>query len=114
MKKLLVTASLAALGVSFAQAQPVDVYLVGATAFRANTFRSLTNLYGANLSSMNPNPSTPSLNRYTLRGTIPSLFGTRTVTVFASFSGSVEGTRQSWSLPGVEVPLPLAWFRLSG
>lgn len=74
-----------------AQAQ-VDIYMTGATAFRANAFRSITNLYGANPFQQNPNTATASSsNRITWSGVMPGLFSGQTVTVRANYSGSIEG-----------------------
>jgi ABC-type phosphate transport system substrate-binding protein len=88
------TLKLLALGVTFAAASlqaQVDLYVTGSTAFRANAYRSIRALYGANLASQNPADPASSQNQVTWSGTIPSLFGGQTVTIHASYSGSVAG-----------------------
>jgi hypothetical protein len=74
------------------QAQ-VNIYLTGSTAFRANTYRAIRSIYGANLTSQNPADSsnTTGSNVVTWSGTIPALYGAQTVTVRASYSGSASG-----------------------
>ena len=73
-----------------AQAQVV-VYLTGSTAFRAQTYAGITNLYGANLTSVTPANATGGTGKLTFTGTMPTLYGAQTVTIKASYSGSVEG-----------------------
>ena len=92
MKK--VFAILAAGGIMTAatvQAQ-VDIYITGSTAFRANAYNSIIALYGANLTSQNPSPA-GSKNMVTFQGTIPGTFGSQTVTIRTSFSGSAAGVQ---------------------
>src|SRR5262245_34407587 len=74
------------------QAQ-VDIYITGATAFRANAYRSIRTMYGGNLTSQNPAHDASGQNRVTFQGTIPGLYGAQTVTIRTSYSGSVEGVQ---------------------
>ena len=74
------------------QAQ-VDIYITGATAFRANAYRSIRALYGANLSQQNPAHDASGKNQVTWVGTIPVQFGSQTVTIRASYSGSAAGVQ---------------------
>src|SRR5476649_1904149 len=99
MKKLL---TLALFGGLFAattlQAQQVNIYISGSTAFRANAWRAITNLYGGNLTGENPGGTGPLLlttnnsgaNLVTFTGTMPSLFGGQTVNIFTSWNGSAQ------------------------
>src|SRR5579859_7170722 len=92
MKK---TIAILILGGLFAASSNADVniHITGSTAFRANAYRAIRALYGANLVNQNPAdaPSTSGKNQVTWSGTIPGLFGAQTVNVFASYSGSVGG-----------------------
>jgi hypothetical protein len=92
MKKraLLLTLFVGLMAGTALQAQ-VNLYITGSTAFRANAYRSIRTLYGANLASQNPADPASSANRITWTGTIPALFGGQTVTIRANYSGSVEG-----------------------
>src|SRR5258706_7779799 len=92
-----------------AQAQ-VDFYITGSTAFRANAYRSVRALYGANLVNQNPANSgtTSGSNIVTFTGTLPGLFGAQIVTVHTSYSGSaagiqalVQNTTQTYLASGV-------------
>src|ERR1039457_3896545 len=76
------------------QKTQVDIKITGSTAFRANMFLGITNLYGANLQNENPGGPTADnsgANRVTYRGTIPSLFGSSSVTVYTDMGGSIQG-----------------------
>ena len=92
MKKriLLPTILTCAFAASVAHAQ-VDIYVTGSTAFRANAYRSVRAMYGANLVSQNPADPASSANQVTWSGTMPGLFGAQTVTVRAGYSGSISG-----------------------
>jgi hypothetical protein len=93
MKKTLILLALSGLfAASTVQAQ-VDIYITGSTAFRANAYRSIRALYGANLTGQNPADPASSANIVTWSGTIPALFGGQTVTVHASYSGSAAGVQ---------------------
>jgi hypothetical protein len=93
MKKTLALLTLGGLvAASTVQAQ-VDVYVTGSTAFRANAYRSIRALYGANLSSQNPADPASGANQVTWSGTVPGLFGGQTVTIRASYSGSAAGVQ---------------------
>jgi hypothetical protein len=89
---LLTTAGL--LAAATAQAQ-VEFYITGSTAFRANAYRSIRALYGANLVSQNPADSsgTPNVNQVTFSGTLPALFGGQTVTIRTAYNGSAAGVQ---------------------
>jgi hypothetical protein len=92
MKKI---ATIAVLGGLFAastlQAQ-VNIYIAGSTAFRANAFRAVKAAFdGGTWTSINPANASSGTGVYTAQGTMTSLYGSQTVTVFASFNGSVQG-----------------------
>lgn len=91
MKKTLLTLALGIVGVAMTQAQPVEITITGATAFRANAYTGIRNLFDAGF-AQNPVAGDPSLsNRVTWTGTMSALFGARPVTVKAGFSGSTAG-----------------------
>jgi hypothetical protein len=95
MKKTLALLSLGALfAAASAQAQ-VDLYITGSTAFRANAYRSIRLLFqnatNSVLISQNPADPASGQNQVTWSGRITNLFGSQTVTVRASYSGSVAG-----------------------
>jgi hypothetical protein len=95
MKKLLTLALFGGLFAATTLQAQVNIYISGSTAFRANAWRAITNLYGANLVSQNPggaaaNNSGASL--VTLTGTMPALFSSQTVNIFLSWNGSAQGT----------------------
>src|SRR5882672_9539977 len=93
-KTLFILTSGALFAAATAQAQ-VDIYITGSTAFRANAYRSIRALYGANLTSQNPahTSNTSGSNVVTWAGTIPGLFGAQVVTVHASYTGSAAGVQ---------------------
>jgi len=102
MKKFLSLAILAsALGAGYVQAQ-TDIYIDGSTAFRTSTYNAVKALYGANLTAeagctndangnffwnTNQNGNT----EWIMTGQMTSLFASRTITVHATFTGSVQG-----------------------
>ncbi len=77
-----------------AQAQ-VDIRLSGAVAFRDTAYRSIRNLFGANLASQNPvdSPTAPNALKVTWSGKLPALFGEQDVTVYAFYNGAVAGVQ---------------------
>jgi hypothetical protein len=91
-KHSLIIAAGLLLAAAGAQAQ-VEVNISGAVAFRDTAYRSIRSLYGANLTSENPDtPGNPSSSiKVTWTGTIPSLFGGQTVTIRANYNGAVAG-----------------------
>src|SRR5262245_56076628 len=91
MKKILLALSAGLLGMTIVQAQPVDITITGATAFRANAYNAIRNLLDPGF-SQNPSAGTPSLsNQVTWSGTISTVFGGRPVTIKAGYSGSTAG-----------------------
>ena len=92
MKKILTMAVLGGLfAASTLQAQ-VNIYIAGSTAFRANVFRAVKAAFdGGTWTSINPANASTGTGVYTAQGTMSSLFGGQTVTVYASFNGSVQG-----------------------
>jgi hypothetical protein len=92
MKKILTMAVLGGLfAASTLQAQ-VNIYIAGSTAFRANVFRAIQYAYDGHASAtiMPPNAGTGT-GTYTTTGTMNSLFGSQTVTIYCFFNGSVQG-----------------------
>jgi len=92
MKKILTMAVLGGLfAASTLQAQ-VNIYIAGSTAFRANAFRAVKAAFDGNSwASINPPTASTGTGTYTAQGTMTSLFGAQTVTVYAAFNGSVQG-----------------------
>lgn len=88
MKKTLLTLAAGLLGVAMTQAQPVEITLTGATAFRGDAYIAVRGLFNAGF-SQNP-VSGASANQVTWTGTMP-IFGARPVTVRAGYSGSTAG-----------------------
>ena len=96
MKKLLTILTVGGLyAAATAQAQQVDLYITGSTAFRSNTYRSIRALYGANLTGQNPadaGGNASGSNIVTWSGTM-SAFGSQVVMIHASYSGSAAGVQ---------------------
>ena len=99
MKKILTILTLGGLiTASTVQAQ-IDFYLTGSTAFRANTYRSIRQMYvsqGGALTGQNPadgGGNASGSNIVTWTGTMPTSFGGQTVTIHASYSGSAAGVQ---------------------
>lgn len=92
MKKSILTLAASLLGVAISQAQPVEITITGATAFRANAFNAIVGLFDAGY-SQNPAGNQSAANKVTWSGTMTSVFGSRPVTVKASYSGSAAGVQ---------------------
>ena len=62
----------------------VDIYITGSTAFRANAYNSIRQVFVKNgsLASQNPGDPASSANQVTWSGTITNLFGNQTVKTF--------------------------------
>jgi len=92
-KSLVLTAMAGALGVSSLQAQQIDIYVTGATAFRTSAFSAVSNMFGSAFVEQNHGSKAVSSgnNQWTMKGQINSLYGARDVVVHASFNGSVQG-----------------------
>jgi hypothetical protein len=96
MKRKLFFPALGALMMAATANAQVDLYITGSTAFRANAYRSIRAIYGANLSNQNPadgGGNASGSNIVTWSGTIPALYGSQVVTVHASYSGSAAGVQ---------------------
>ena len=75
------------------QAQ-VEIYITGATAFRANAYRSIRAMFGNQggaQTGQNPAHDASGANQVTFCGTMPNLYGGQTVTIRCSYSGSIAG-----------------------
>ncbi|MEI9962349.1 MAG: hypothetical protein WDM76_14795 [Limisphaerales bacterium] len=94
MKKILSLVILGGLlAASTLQAQ-VQIYINGSSAFRANAYRVITNLYGNGLTYQNPGgagANNSGASVVTLQGTMDALYPGQTVTVFCNYNGSVQG-----------------------
>jgi hypothetical protein len=92
MKKILTIAALGGLfAASTLQAQ-VNIYIAGSTAFRANVFRAVQYAFDGHAStSINPANASTGTGVYTAQGKMTPIFGNQTVTIYASFNGSVQG-----------------------
>ena len=92
MKKILTIAVLGGLfAASTLQAQ-VNIYIAGSTAFRANVFRAVKAAFdGGTWTSINPANAGTGTGVWTAQGTMTPLFGGQTVTIYASYNGSVQG-----------------------
>lgn len=94
MKKTIATLMIGGLFAASLQAQQVNIHITGSTAFRANNYRAIRALYGANLVSQNPADPASSANLVTFTGTMPAIFGSnQTVNIYASYSGSIAGVQ---------------------
>jgi hypothetical protein len=105
MKKLLTMLTLSSVfAAATVQAQEVDFYITGSTAFRANTYRAIRTLYAANLTGQNPadgGGNASGSNVVTWSGTIPASFGAQTVVIRASYSGSAAGVQALVQNPNI-------------
>ena len=92
MKNILTMAILGGLfAASTLQAQ-VNIYIAGSTAFRGNAFRAIKAAFDGNTwTTVVPASASTSTGVYTAQGTMTSLFGAQTVTIYCSFNGSVQG-----------------------
>ncbi|MCC7375545.1 MAG: hypothetical protein IT581_12890 [Verrucomicrobiales bacterium] len=68
----------------------VNLYLAGAVSLKDVVYKTITGLYGPNLTSINAdNAAKPqNANKLTLTGQMAGLFGNQTVTVFINYNGS--------------------------
>jgi len=90
MKKILTIAVLGGLfAASTLQAQ-VSIYIAGSTAFRANVFRAVKAAFDSTPTIV-PATASTGTGVYTMTGTMSSLYGGQSVSVYASFNGSVQG-----------------------
>jgi len=80
----------AVLGTASLQAQ-IEIKITGSTAFRSQTYDSIVALYGGGLTTKQPSNATSASGKVTFVGTISGLYGSQTVTIKTSYSGSVEG-----------------------
>lgn len=71
-------------------AQTVEVKITGSTAFRSTVQNSIAALY-TSAGGSSTRTGTIGANQVTWTGTMPTLYGSSTVVVKTSFSGSVEG-----------------------
>jgi hypothetical protein len=71
----------------------VNINISGAVAFRDVAYRVITNLYGAQLASINADTpaNQPASIRITFTGQITNLFSTQLVTIKANYNGAVAG-----------------------
>jgi hypothetical protein len=91
MKKTLLTLVAGMIAVASTQAQPVEITITGATAFRVNNYTAIRALFDAGF-AQNPIAGDPSLsNRVTWTGTMSTVFGARPVTVRTAQLGSTAG-----------------------
>ncbi len=92
MKKALTLAILSGWFATGALHAQVNIHISGSTAFRANAYRGIrTSFDGGAPTSMNPANATSGTGVVTFQGTMTSLFGSQTVTVYANYNGSVQG-----------------------
>ena len=96
MKNNNTLALVAMVGGSLTCLAQVEVKLTGSTAFRSSLWAAIPNLYTGSGGSAPTvvDPQTGSAlagNAKTFSGTMPALYGTQTVVIKTSFSGSVEG-----------------------
>jgi hypothetical protein len=69
----------------------INIHIGGAVSLKDVTYNTLkNNMYGAaNITSQNlDNATATKANNYTMTGTMPSLFGSQTVTVYVTWNGS--------------------------
>lgn len=95
MKKLLTMTVLGGLFAANTMQAQINIYIAGSTAFRANAYRAIKAAFdGGAPTLVNPSSAGTGTSVVTFQGTmsnaIPS-FGANTVTVYASYNGSVQG-----------------------
>lgn len=99
MKHLLPCLTLGGLLTAASVQAQIDFYITGSTAFRANTYRAIRTMYtdqGGTLTSQNPadnSGAAANSNLVTFAGSMPTTFGSQTVTIHSSFSGSAAGVQ---------------------
>jgi hypothetical protein len=97
MKKLLTIVTLGGLFTAGTAQAQINFYITGATAFRANAYRSIRAMYvnqGGALTAQNPaDPGASSANMVTFAGTMPNSYGSQVVTIRCSYSGSAAGVQ---------------------
>jgi hypothetical protein len=92
MKKLLTIAVLGGLFAAGTLQAQVNIYIAGSTAFRANVFRAVKAAYdGGTWTTIVPASAGTGTGVWTATGTMTPLFGGQTVTIYASYNGSVQG-----------------------
>ncbi len=90
MKKILTIAALGGLFAAGTLQAQVNIYIAGSTAFRANVFRTIEASLDTGY-TVNPANAGTGTGVLTFQGTMNSLFGGQTVTVYCSYNGSVQG-----------------------
>ena len=99
MKYLLPCLTLGGLLTAASVQAQIDFYITGSTAFRANTYRAIRTMYvdqGGSLTSQNPadnSGAAANSNVVTFAGSMPTSFGSQTVTIHCSYSGSAAGVQ---------------------
>jgi len=92
MKKALTLAILSGCFATGALHAQVNIHIAGSTAFRANAYRTIRASFdGGAPTAMNPANASGGTGTVTFQGTMSNLFGGQTVTVYASYNGSVQG-----------------------
>jgi hypothetical protein len=103
MKKLLLTAVLGGLfAATTVQAQVVNIYIAGSTAFRANAYRVIKAMYdqGAGTPQVNAQGKGTGASLMTFSGTMNSLYGSQTVNIYCDWTGSAQGVHTITATPG--------------
>jgi hypothetical protein len=92
MKKILTLALFGGLFAATTLQAQVQVFISGSTAFRSNAYRAIGAMFDASPPvSINAQGKGSGASLMTFQGTIGHLFGAQTVTIYADWTGSVQG-----------------------
>lgn len=67
----------------------ISIHIAGAVSLQNIVYSTLASMYGSGLTSINADNATyTKANNYTMTGTMPGLFGSQTVNIYVTWSGS--------------------------
>jgi hypothetical protein len=108
MKKILTLAVFGGLLAATAlQAQSVQIYVCGSTAFRSNAYRAIRSMFdGGAPTSQNTlgSANNSGAGQMTFQGPISGIFPGQTVTIYCDWTGSVQGIHSLTATPGDSLP----------
>jgi hypothetical protein len=106
MKKILLLAALGGLFAATSVQAQQSIYICGSTAFRANAYRAIKNLFDAGTEVENTGfPAAGSgAGQMTFQGTITNLFNNQTITIYCDWTGSAQGVHSITASPGDSLP----------
>ena len=100
MKKIMLIAALGGLFAATAAQAQTAIYICGSTAFRSNAYRAIKAMFDGGNPAVNAQGKGSGAGMMTFQGTIASLFGGNTVTIYCDWTGSAQGVHSLTANPG--------------